>query len=265
MARRGAARTRRAELTAVATTPNPVLRILWRRRALVALGALLALALTVKASGGAGGPGTIATTNVLLDTPRKQLVDEASAGVETLGWRATVLAELVGTESAKGEIAAAVPVSPQLLTVVAPELNLPTIPASLPKAASEAAAEARGDYVLTTRTDGLLPLIKIRAQAPDGEQAARLAGAAVSYIETGSDLGPRPDPPRFEVTRVGPIKTRPMADDPELARAVAVGAIFFCLWCMAVFGFDAGLEWWRRSGRASMAPGRGPKPKRAGS
>jgi hypothetical protein len=232
----------------VATAPNPVIRILWRRRAVVVLGVLLAQALTIKAIGGAGGDGTLATTNVLLDTPRHQLVDRASAGVETLGWRAAVLAELVGTESAKARIAQAIAIPPEELTVVAPELNLPTIPASLPKAATEAAAEAPGDYVLTTRTDGVLPLIKIRAQAPDSEQATRLAGAAVADLEAGGFLGPRSESPRFEVSRVGPIKDRAIPADPELARAFAVSAIFFCFWCTAIFLFEAGLEWWRRSG-----------------
>jgi hypothetical protein len=159
-----------------------------------------------------------------------------------------VLAELIGTESAKRRIAQAVPIPPQTLTVVAPELNLPTIPASLPKAASEEAATARGDYVLSTRTDGVVPLIKIRAQAPDSEEATRLAGAAVSHIEAGGYLGPRPDEPRFEVTRVGDIKTRAIPADPELARAFAVSAIFFCFWCTAIFMCEAGLEWWRKSG-----------------
>jgi hypothetical protein len=237
----------------VTTPPNPVFRTLWRRRALVALGALLAVALTIKAIGGAAGGGTIATTDVLLDTPRHQLLDKASGGVATLGWRATVLAELVGTESAKRQIAPAVPVAPEMLSVVAPELNLPTVLASLPKAASEAAASARGDYVLTTRTDAVLPLIKIRAQAPDRGQATRLAGAAVSYIEARVALDGRPESPRFEVARVGPIQTRAMPVDPKLARAFAVSVIFFCFWCSGIFVFDAGLEWWRKAGREPLA------------
>jgi hypothetical protein len=230
------------------TAPNPVLQILWRRRVPVALGALLALALAIKAIGGAGGDGTMATTNVLLDTPRHQLVDRSAGGVETLGWRAAVLAELVGTESAKRQIADAVPIPPQMLTVVAPELNLPAVPASLPKAASEAAATARGDYVLITRTDGILPLIKIRAQAPDDEEAIRLASAAVSQIEAGDFLGPLPESQRFEVTRVGGIKARTIPADPEVARAFAVSVLFFCFWCTAIFVFEAGLQWWRRTG-----------------
>jgi hypothetical protein len=232
-------------------TPNPVLRVLWRRRALVVLGALLALALTLKMITGASGPAAYATTNVLVDTPRHQLVDRTSAGVETLGWRTTVLAELLGTEAAKRRIARAVPIATRALSIVAPELNLPTIPASLPEAASKAAASAQGLYVLTTRTDNVLPLIDIRADAPDRESATRLAEAAVSQLETGSVLGPRPNAPRFVVTRIAPIAARTASGDAQILRAVALGGTVFCLWCAAIIIVPAGLDWWRRS-----APGR---------
>jgi hypothetical protein len=224
-----------------------VFRILWRRRALVALGAALALGLMLKMMGGGEGNAAIASTNVLLDTPRHQLVDRASSGVAALGWRASFLAELVGAESAKREIARAVQIPPEALTVVAPELNVPSVPASLPKAASEGAVAAHGDYVLITRTDGVLPLIKIRAQAPDREEARLLASAALSLIKAGRFLGPSPDSPRFEVARAGAIKSRAAPAESELARALALSVIFFCFWCAAIFTFEAGLAWWRTS------------------
>jgi hypothetical protein len=228
--------------------PNPVFRALWRRRALVVLGAVLALALTFKAISGTDGPGAIATTSVMVDTPRHQLVDRSSAGVETLGWRASVLAELLGTEPAKRRIAGDVPISTGMLSVVAPELNLPPIPASLPDAASKVAASSLAPYVVTTRTDGVLPLIEIRAEAPDADQAARLAGAAVSELEAGAVLGPRPDSPRFGVDRVAEISARAAPGDPQVIRALAFGGTLFCLWCAAIIVLPHALDWWRRSG-----------------
>lgn len=228
--------------------PNPVFRGLWRRKALLALGVLLALGLTLKMIGGTGGGGAVATTSVLADTPGHQLIDQGSAGVETLGWRAAVLAELLGTESAKRRIARAVPIAPPMLSIVDPELNLPTIEASLPQVASEAAASSLAPYVLTTRTDGILPLIEIRAEAPDSDQATRLAAAAVSELEAGAVLGPRPDSPRFVVTPVGSISARAVSGDPEIVRAVAIGGIVFCLWCAAIILAPACVDWWRRAG-----------------
>lgn len=238
-------------------TRSPVFRVLWRRRALVALGAVLTLALTLKLITGAAGSGAIATTNVLVDTPRHQLIDRTSAGVETLGWRTAVLAELLGTEASKRRIARAVPVPTRMLSVVAPELNLPTIPASLPAAASKAAASAPGLYVLTTRTDNVLPLIEIRAEAPDRERATRLAEAAVSQLESGAVLGARPETPRFVVTRVAPVAARTASGDPQILRALALGGTLFCLWCTAIIVLPAGLDWWRRSGpkRPAGPPG----------
>jgi hypothetical protein len=225
--------------------PNPVFQTLWRRKALVGLGALLALALTLKLITGAVGPGAVATTKVLADTPGHQLVDRTSAGIESLGWRAAVLSELLGTESVKRRIAREVPVPTRMLSVVAPELNLPTVNASLPELASKVAASSVAPYVLTTTTDGVLPLIKIRAKAPDVDQARRLAGAAVSELETGAVLGPRPDSPRFVVDRVAPISARPAHGDPQVMRALGLGATLFCLWCAAIILVPAGLDWWR--------------------
>lgn len=233
--------------------PNAVFRALWRRRAVVALGALLTMALMVKLIAGTSGASAVATTHVLVDTPRHQLVDRTSAGVETLGWRAAVLAELLGTESAKRRIARSVPIPTRTLSVVAPELNLPTIPASLPQAASEAAASSLAPYVLTTSTDNVLPLIEIRAEAPDRERAARLAEGAVTQLENGGVLGPRPDSPRFVVTRVAPVSARTASGDPDVMRAVALGGILFCFWCAAIVIVPGGLEWWRRAGRRRPA------------
>ena len=234
-------------------TPNPVCAGLWRRRGVLGLGALLALALTVKVISGADGGGAIATTTALVDTPQHQLVDRAAGGVETLGWRAAVLAELLGTESAKRRIARAVPVPARMLSVVAPELNLPTIEASLPQVASEAASSSLAPYVLTTSTDGVLPLIKIQSQAPDGDRAIRLAGAAVSELEAGAVPLPRPDSPRFMVTRVAPITARAAPGDPQVLPALAVGGTMFCLWCAAAILVPGCLDWWRRSGPAPSA------------
>ena len=228
--------------------PNPLLRTLWRRRALIGLGALLALALTLKLITSTGDGGAIATTEVLIDTPQHQLVDRTSAGVETLGWRAAVLAEMLGTESAKRRIARGVPVPSRMLTVVASELNVPTIDASLPGVASEAAASAVTPYVLTTRTDTVLSLIEIRAEAPDRERAARLARAAVSQLESGGVLGPQPHSRRFVVTPVAPISARAAPADPQVLRTFGLGGTVFCLWCAAIFLVPAGLDWWRRLG-----------------
>jgi hypothetical protein len=241
-------------------TPNPVVRVLWRRRVLVLLGSQLALALTLKLIAGAAPPGGIATTKVLVDTPRQQLVDRTTAGVETLGWRTAVLADLLGTDSAKQQIARYAQIPEEMLSVVDPELNLPTIPASLPEAASKAAAESPTPYVLTTRANGVLPLIRIRARAPDRDQATRLAEAAVSQLESGAVLGPRPDSPRFVVTHVAQIDSRAATSDPEILRALALGGTVFCLWCAAIIIVSAGLDWWRGAdarGRAkpSEAPG----------
>ena len=232
---------------------HATLRTFRRHWILLGTGVLLALALFIKVGMGGGPARGLATTQVLLDTPDQQLVDRASAGVETLGWRAAVLSQMMGSQPAERRIAGGVPVPPDQLAVVAPELNLPSVPASLPFAAAAAAAATPEPYVLTIRSDGILPLVDIRAQAPDRSQAARLAEAAVREFESGGGLGPAPESPRFDVTQIAQVRTRSIGGDPALLRASVAGGAVLCIWGLGILLIPAVLDWLRRPGPGRVA------------
>ncbi len=211
-----------------------VMRELWPRRILIALGAVLAIGLGLKVAGGAEDGSGIARTSVLLDTPDPQLLDPTPPGVKSLAWRATLLAEVLGAEPAHGRIARDAGIPAAQLAVVEPKLNVPTVPASLPRAAAEAAAVTPEPYVLIVRTDGVLPLISIKTTAPDREGAVRLAEAATGSLRATAALGDAPKVSRFVVNRVGAIKTRELAGDGRLLIASALAISFFGLWCAAI-------------------------------
>ena len=115
-----------------------VVRLLWRRRVALALGLLSAAALTLV--GGRTEPTSsgVASTRVVLDTPKSQLVDSAPAGATSLGWRASLLAHLVASDGAQRQVAVRLGVPVDQLAVVDPLLAVPAVPASLPKNVADA-------------------------------------------------------------------------------------------------------------------------------
>src|SRR4051794_4981910 len=70
-------------------------RVLWRRRPVLALGAIVALAVAIAIGSSPPKSSALATTRLLLDTPRSQAVEPAPFGAETLPWRASLLSHLM--------------------------------------------------------------------------------------------------------------------------------------------------------------------------
>ena len=120
---------------------------------------------------------------MLVDTPQSQLINADPARVESLPWRAHLLSQLLGTESAEAADRQRGRHSSDQLAVIDSELAMPTIPASLPRTAAEAAADPPEAYLLTVHSDAMVPLISLAAEGPDREAAARLAKAAARDLE----------------------------------------------------------------------------------
>jgi hypothetical protein len=211
-----------------------ILRALWRQRIMVAVGAVLAIAFAVKAMGGAAASTGSAETRVVLDTPRSQLIDSAPAGADTLPWRATLLADLLGTAPSRRQIAGAARVPLAQLGVVAPDLLAPAVPASLPVAASDAAAPTPETYVVSAYADGVLPIISVTAQAPDRAASARLVQAAVGALQASAAPPTDHKLQGLIVRRVDPIKTHTIAGGHGRKKALIVAVVLFFAWCTAV-------------------------------
>jgi hypothetical protein len=227
-------------------------RVFWRRRRLIALGAVVAVALGIVLGGAPAARSGFAQTAVLVDTPRSQLVDNAPLGAESLNWRASLLAHLMTAERNKALLAARVGIRPEELAVVDPALAFPQIPSSLPKAASQMAGVTAVPYVLTVRLhDDTLPVVSIDAVAPDRRRAETLAAEAREILKAEVPP-PQPEPEvteqeassdafrsdlaqlqPFIVKDVGPVRSKAVATGTFPVKAVGAALVVFALWTAA--------------------------------
>jgi hypothetical protein len=224
------------------------LRLLWRRRIRLGVGAVVAIAVAVALGGSPVPPSGLAKTRVLIDTPRSELLTNAPRGMDTLYWRATLMAMLLGTEPARQQMARETHVSPDQLAVTDLELTAPANPAALPVAAIQAATVTPEPYVLRVYTDDVLPIVSIETAAPDRAGAARLAQAAVHALQAGAAPRDTQERQGLSVQQVSPIDAGEIPGGPGRTKMAAVAVVVFGLWCL-------GLKLWPRGRPRS---GRGP-------
>ena len=211
-----------------------VLRLLWRRRLLVVLGALLAAGAGLLVGGSPVPDSGFAATRVAIDTPRSQLVTAAPLGSDSLPWRATLLATLLGTESARERVARDAGIRTDELAMVELELTAPPVAASLPRAAVKASNATTEPYVLTVHTDDVLPIIEIETRAPDRAGAARLAAAAVEALQAGASPRDTPELQGLSIERISAIEAIVIPGGAGRKRLAAVAMVVFVLWCSAL-------------------------------
>jgi hypothetical protein len=227
-------------------------RVLWRRRRLIALGAVVAIAIGIVLGGAPPARSGFAQTAVIVDTPRSQLVDNAPLGGDSMNWRASLLAHLMATEANKDALARRLGIRRDDLAVVDPALAIPEIASSLPKAASQMAGVTAVPYVLTVHLrDDTLPVIAIDAVAPDRQAASRLATAAREVLRAGapppqpeatvSDEDATSDAFRSDLTQlqpfvvrdVGPVRAKAIVEGSFPVKAVGAAVFVFVLWTIA--------------------------------
>jgi hypothetical protein len=226
------------------------LRLLWRRR----LRAVIGLALSVLA-GMALAKHTpaygVATTSVIVDTPRSEIAANSSQGMDTLYWRATLLGMMIGAEPTRHEIASGMHLSESEINISDLELGAPADPASLPVAALKAANNSSASYTLNAYTDDVLPVIHIAALAPDGASAARLARTAVTVLEAGGARTSTPTVQALKIQQVAPITLREKAASAGHTKMAIMAVIIFMFWCIAFIVIPAA-----RGGTPSSRGGR---------
>ena len=228
-------------------------RLLWRRRLMLGLGAIAALALAVAVGSAPPESSALATTRVLLDTPQSQAIDTAPFGAETLPWRASLLSHLMASEPSKQRLARALGIPVEQLYVEDAALNVPAVPSSLPKAASEVASINSAPYVLTIALPNQsLPMIALTSAAPDARSATRLIVAARDVLRSSappptdrSDVKPAAklseaeaadtnEPYAYVVDQVAPIRVKTVPSGKGPLKAIAVSLFVFIAWCACV-------------------------------
>ena len=240
-------------------------RALWRRRILVAIGLLATLALAGKALTKPRPPASaMAWTRVIIDTPKSQLVTPAPDGMDTLIWRAHLLADLMTSQESTDAIARAAGFDPKDVRVQEPLLYTSTVPTPLPVAAQKSASSVREPYEVTLQYAWNLPVIEISTGAPDKAAAVKLAKAVTETlaaadtpspagIETATKIAeaqaaiPNADgtfPPPVDGVKgiVQPFTAQPAADIQSrvvIARSgrlqgLMMAAVLRVMWCIAV-------------------------------
>jgi capsular polysaccharide biosynthesis protein len=227
-----------------------ILRDLWRRRVLVALAGIAAVlaavvvAFQVPTLESRRYTVGLATTRVLVDTPRSQVVEVAPKGSDMLGVRANLLANLMVEGVVRAAIAERAGLQPKQLQGIAES--------GVDPSAAPVQPDPRGT-AMTTRvvasTDGDLPLIEIEAQAPAGASAAKLANAAVEglrgYLDSKAALEHVSDAKRLRVTGLGRAQAVEAVRGPGPVAAFAVGLLVFGLGCAAIVMLSAVMRSWR--------------------
>ncbi|MEA2138085.1 MAG: hypothetical protein QOG56_1235 [Solirubrobacteraceae bacterium] len=245
-----------------------VLRELWRRRRLVALG--FAIALTAGAfvayKIGLGVPPTfqgrqyqvgIASAGALVDSPRSQVVDLGTGGrtradVASLSVRARLLASLMAISPLKDQIALRAGVKPDALVASAPTEG-PTVQPS-PLDAGRVSDEHPDVRRLSVYVNAALPIITADAQAPTPAEAARISSAAVAelrvYLKSVAASDRVPDARRLVVDPLGPARFATVTRGPRHLLAAVAFLFAFGLWCAAIIAFSELSRGWRDASAA---------------
>jgi hypothetical protein len=254
----------------------PVVRLreLWCRRRLILVGAVVALVAALLTVYRVSPPfgleskqyeAGLATMQVLVDSPQSQVVDlgeespEVDGGTVDFGGLATrsrLLANLMANSPLHEQIARAAAVPANMLIVnapVGPDGTPPVRPATSPKIKPT----DREVYVLGLFVDEALPLLTVRAEAPDAASARRLAGAAVerlrAHVESVAAAADVPRVWELEVTPVGPAQSETVVKGPRRLDALLAFVVLLGLWCGAIVAVPLLLDAWREAARLDAA------------
>jgi hypothetical protein len=159
----------------------------------------------------------------------------------TLGDRAALLADLVSTEASRGRIARHAGIRPDELAILGPSAGAPMLAVPLAERATEVAGAPRAPYVLTTSTEGGVPIVTLRAVAPDSKAAARVVDAAAEGLD--ELLSSRSSTtPVLTVERLGPPVERTLIDEPKRVVALAVALVVLAIGLAAIVVVDFGIR-----------------------
>jgi hypothetical protein len=233
-----------------------ILRELWRRRILVGLVALVAISVGLAITYRFTLPPEsrkyevgVASSRVLVDTPRSQVVQVDPKGSETLGPRAGLIATLMVEGEVKASIARRAGLPPKdLVAVTQAEVESGAIP---PGTLSDPDVFLLTTHVFANQDGEQLPIVEIEAQAPSVPGATNLAGAAVAglsdYLDSKAAAEDASEARRLRVTALGAPQARLTVRGPS--RVIAVGAALFILvgGCALILGASALVRGWREA------------------
>ena len=230
----------------------PILSILWRRRWLVMVGFVAALAAAYFLQSKPTLGGGTAAAQVMLDTPRSELASSELDDTTNLATRAALVAHAMATEDVRDRLARSLGVKGDRVALVDTSFRDPATERTLPLAASEAASTAPEPYLLQMRFVAETPIISLEARAPDPAGAARLVDAAVKEIATRVPTGKGPEYKPFTIERIMDTRVRQLVSGQGRMMAVVAAGMLFGIWCLCLVVGTRLVAWFRgRSGRVT--------------
>jgi len=227
-----------------------ILRSLWRHRVAVCVVALLAILsgwmvayrLSFPPERRAYSVG-MASTSILIDTPKSQVVAVDPEGSDTLAARASVLSNLMVDGAIESVIAKRAALPPDKLIA-----NTETAAVANPEPL-DASSHVVTTSLAQTSDMSELPIIRVRTQAPDVRQAIELANAAVAalgeYLDSKAVEETIPEGRRLRVRALGTAQGHLSMRGPGPMLAVAVAFFVLIAGCGLILAMTALIGTWR--------------------
>jgi hypothetical protein len=252
-------RSTRMELVHIATS-------LWRRKLLVAAGALFALLVAIHMlfqvtlwPPGLHRKGTrlgTASAEVMIDAEDSALGDLRRATLPLVD-RTAIFARFLGAGGVSRGIARAAGLPESQLAVIGPKLRIDGVPD--PESAQRALVEARhAQYLVQVQQGDDLPILTLYSQAPDKATARRLADATVvtlqRFLTSYQDRAGVPASRRTAFRPLGPAQASEVRVTGGAFLPVAAFLFLFGSWCFAILAWPSAVAAWRAEGEPRTQP-----------
>jgi len=223
-----------------------ILRALWRRPVVLALGVLVALGFGLLATYRVSlsplglqsrtAVSGYAIERALVDTPQSLVVTARPKGATSILTRAILLGDLMAGDRARAAMAAELGVSSGAIGVLGPSTSTPATETPLATQALEV-TDPHEPYVLNISEDTEQPILSILATAPNRGQAARLSKAAIAALAAEAD---RASSPRggLRVVQLGGAETGAKQTSPGKKKAAIAVIAILVIWCGAIVVLD---------------------------
>ncbi len=256
--------------------PARTLRILWTRRRLVLVGALVAAAAaTISVYSVSLYPPSLesrsnvfatASSQILVDTPDSSFAD-LSQELEPLQARAGVFARFLANPVALTLISQQAGIPASAIEAQGPyEQNIPLYQQE--PTAEERSSQIIGEgalYRLRFESNPELPIISVFAQAPTEGEAVRLAEATPTalrrYVERLQQHQQTPPKNRVEIRRLGHATGGVVNAGANTEIAALVFFLVFIGWCILLVPAHTIARGWRDGGRWEDEDGPGDRPR----
>lgn len=188
-----------------------------------------------------------AMTRILVDTPNSEVIDVNPYGINDIGGRAQILANLMTSPSVEALIARNAGISPDQLAASTPPTSGPAVPSQMSQTISKS-TNAANVYSLTLYTSAL-PIIQVQSQAPTAAAAARLANAAYTglhqYLTRVAANERVPRERQLVVSTLGQAQSQTVTQGTGKTMGVVIGFVVFVILCTLLLVIEGMIRGWR--------------------